>query len=76
MSESENFAARCHDGNFANAILLGEDAEVAGTEDLETPQAGDQREHHEQDAVLHHRELEGGELFVATGAAYLHVDSF
>ena len=68
----EELAAAGHHRLLADAVLLGELAEVLRAQHLQPPQSGRQRQHHQQNAVLHHRQLEGGELFAASAAVGIH----
>ncbi len=61
----KQLAAGGQDGHLADAVLLGEFAEVAGSQHLETPKARAQCQHHHQNAVLHHCGFHRGELFTA-----------
>ncbi len=61
----KELAAGGEDGDLANAVLLGEFAEVAGSQHLQPPQSGSQCQHHHQNAVLHHCGFHRGELFTA-----------
>ena len=69
----EELAARGQHGNLADAVLLGLQAVIVRAQHLQPPKARGQRQHHEENAVLHHRQLEGGELFVAVDSAGIHV---
>ena len=59
----EDAAAGGEDGNLADAVGLGEGAEVVGAEHLETPESGDEHGENQRDDVLRGVELAGGELF-------------
>ena len=61
----QQLAARSHDGLLADAVFLGQLLEVRSAEDLQPPQAGAEGQHDQQNAVLHRRRFEGGELFAA-----------
>ncbi len=56
----KKLAPRRHDGYFADAVLLRQVAIVGRAQHLEIPQAGHQRQHHHQDAVLHYRGFDAG----------------
>ncbi len=68
----EELAAGGEDWLLANAVLLGEQAEVLSAEDLHPPQLRGEHEHQDEDAVLHHRCFEWGEFFAALSAEGVH----
>ena len=47
-------------------------AEVVGSQHLQTPQPCSQRQHHRKNAILHHRQLQSGELLSAVAPAGKH----
>jgi N-dimethylarginine dimethylaminohydrolase len=61
----EQLAARGQDGLLADAVLFRQLAKVLRAEHLEPPELGSEDEQHGKNSILHHRQLEGGELFVA-----------
>ncbi len=69
----EEFAAGGEHGLLADAVLLGLEPEVLRVQDLKPPQAGSQRQHHDQNAVLRHSQLEAGELLFAVDPAGIHL---
>src|SRR5208283_3265311 len=64
----EELAARGQDRFLADAILLGQHAVVGYVQHLQAPQAGNQRQHQEKNAVLYHRQLERGYFLAAIAA--------
>ncbi len=65
----EEFAAWGQHGLFADAVLLGQKAVVVRAQHLQPPKPRGQRQHHQEDAVLHHRQLEGRKLFASVSHA-------
>ena len=61
----EELAARCHHGNFADAVLLCQHAEAVRAQHLQAPQAGDERQHHEQNSPLDCYQLDVGDLLAS-----------
>jgi len=69
----EEFAAGGQHRLLADAILLGEKPVVVRTQHLQPPKPSSQRQHHQQNAVLHRRQLQGGELLAAIDSAGIHI---
>ncbi len=72
----EELAARRQHGHLANAVLLREHAEVGSAQHLQAPQPRGQRQHHQQDAVLHRRQLNAGDFFAACCFIEIHGSAF
>ena len=72
----EELTARREHGHLADAVLLGQKTEVGGAEHLQAPQSGGKRQHHQQNAVLHHRQLNAGDLFAACCLVKIHGSAF
>jgi hypothetical protein len=65
----EDLAARCEDGDFADAVGFGERTEAFGVEHLETPEADEKYRQNERDEVLEGVQLAEGKLLgLAVGA--------
>jgi hypothetical protein len=65
----EDLAARCEDGDFADAVGFGERTEAFGVEHLEAPEADEKNRENERDKVLEGMELADGKLLrLAVGA--------
>src|SRR6478609_3562175 len=69
----EQFPATSEDRHLANAVLLGQYAEVLRAQHLQSPQTCGQRQHQGENAVLNRRQLDAGELFTACDLVKSHI---